>query len=230
VSKPNRLVLFDIDGTLLRGAGLHHKQALVEAIRRVTGISTTLDGVATSGMLDRDLIVRMLLDSGCSRHRIHAALIQIANEARRAYLRNCATDLRAAVCSGVLEFLERLRPHPITLGLVTGNLSTIAWKKVQLAGLRGFFNVGAFSEDGATRKDLARIAAHRARTRRLIQADARIALIGDHSNDIQAAKANGFRAIAVATGFTSLGELQAFQPDIAVQTLHELTRDELWRD
>jgi phosphoglycolate phosphatase len=229
VSKVNRLVLFDIDGTLLRGAGPHHKQALVQAIYRVTGLSTTLEGVPTSGMLDRDLIVRMLLDSGCSRRRIHASLLRILEEARRAYLRNCATDLRSAVCTGVLEFLKTLREERIALGLVTGNLSAIAWKKLELAALRGFFSIGAFSEDGTTRTHLARLAADRARTRGLITADAEIALVGDHSNDIQAAKANGFRAVAVATGFTSVEELQSFQPAITVSNLRELTPDELWR-
>ncbi|MBV8706786.1 MAG: hypothetical protein JO028_06340, partial [Acidobacteriaceae bacterium] len=66
MSRAAGIVLFDIDGTLLRGAGPHHKEALVEGIRRVTGITTTLDGVPTSGTLDRDLIALMLRVAGYS--------------------------------------------------------------------------------------------------------------------------------------------------------------------
>ena len=50
------LVLFDIDGTLLRRAGPHHRHALIEAVRRVTGLETTLDGVPVAGMLDRGIL------------------------------------------------------------------------------------------------------------------------------------------------------------------------------
>src|SRR5882724_11301062 len=49
------LVLFDIDGTLVRRAGAHHREALVEAVRRTVGLETTTDGVPVSGMLDRDI-------------------------------------------------------------------------------------------------------------------------------------------------------------------------------
>jgi len=57
---PRGLVLFDIDGTLLRRAGPHHRQALIEAVRRATGVETTIEGVPVSGMLDRDIVTQML--------------------------------------------------------------------------------------------------------------------------------------------------------------------------
>jgi phosphoglycolate phosphatase-like HAD superfamily hydrolase len=127
------------------------------------------------------------------------------------------------VCTGVREFLEQLREHEAVLGLVTGNLSEIGWKKVELAGLRDYFSVGAFSEDGHTRAELARIAAERARTYCEEIQRCLITLIGDHANDIEAAKANGFRSVAVATGVSSADELEKFSPDILVRDLRELT-------
>src|SRR5215475_8967425 len=54
------LILFDIDGTLLRRAGPHHREALVEAVRKVTGLETTTDNVPVAGMLDRDILRAML--------------------------------------------------------------------------------------------------------------------------------------------------------------------------
>ena len=60
------LVLFDIDGTLLRKAGPHHREALIAAVRSVTGIETTNHLIPTQGMLDRDIIAVMLRTAGAS--------------------------------------------------------------------------------------------------------------------------------------------------------------------
>jgi phosphoglycolate phosphatase len=222
VSRAESLVLFDIDGTLLRGAGAHHKDSLIEGIRRVTGLSTTLDGVPTAGMLDRDLIANMLRKLGHSERRIRMTLHQIMAECQNCYLANCRIDLQRNVCVGVPEFLAQLKARGAVLGLVTGNLSQIGWRKVDLAGLAAYFSVGAFAEDGTTRTRLAQVAARRALKQGLISRNTRTSLIGDHANDIEAAKGNGFQAVAVATGVTSLEELRAAEPDILVPDLTHL--------
>jgi phosphoglycolate phosphatase-like HAD superfamily hydrolase len=227
VKRSETLVLFDIDGTLVRAAGLHHKYSLIEGIRRVTGLSTTLDDVPTAGMLDRDLIVSMLRTVGQSKSGIRKILPQIIPECQGCYVANCAMDLRSSVCVGVPEFLAHLEERGAVLGLVTGNLSQIGWKKVELAGLRAYFSIGAFAEDGTTRTRLAQVAARRAVKQGLIGKNCRISLIGDHVNDVEAAKRNGFRAVAVATGVTSLEELRASQPDILVSNLTELDSGKL---
>lgn len=222
MTKSKNLVLFDIDGTLLRRAGPHHKQALIEGIRRATGLATHLEGVGTSGMLDRDLITVMLRAAGQSERRVRAVLQDVVNECQDAYLNNCAEDLRSSICPGMPEFLEVLNSRGAVLGLVTGNLSRIGWKKMELAGLREYFSVGAFAEDGKTRARLAQVAAQRAKREGLVARDCRIALIGDHPNDVAAAKANGFLAIAVATGVGPREELEAAGPDILVETVSDL--------
>ena len=121
------LVLFDIDGTLLRNAGAHHKSALIEGIRQVTGLSTTLDGVATSGMLDRDLIAGMMRASGASQRRIRIAMRAVMSVCQSQYEGNCAADLRDRVCPGVVDCLTELRKREAICGVVTGNLSAIGW-------------------------------------------------------------------------------------------------------
>ena len=68
------LVLFDIDGTLLRRAGPHHRQALIDSVRRVTGIETTTEGVPVQGMLDRDILTQMLANAGISGARIRRSM------------------------------------------------------------------------------------------------------------------------------------------------------------
>ncbi len=206
----------------MRGAGQHHKDALVEGIRRVTGRVTSLDGVPTSGMLDRDLIAAMLRASGESESRVRRSLSRIVAECQACYAESCAPDLNEFVCIGVREILGALQTRGASIGLVTGNLSSIGWKKIELAGLREYFLIGVFAENGRSRSRLAQIAAWRARRERLIGKDARISLIGDHTNDVLAAKANGFQAVAVATGISSLEELRASKPDILISNLTEL--------
>lgn len=222
------LVLFDIDGTLLRGAGPHHKQALIDGIRKVTGLSTHLDGISTSGMLDRDLITAMLKAANRKGRQIGEIMLEIIEECQNAYDANCPSDLAGFVCPGVSELLFELRGRGAVLGPVTGNLSRIAHRKMELAGLAEYFSVGAFAEDAETRTKLARVAAQRAIERNLVAPICRTSLIGDHPNDLAAAKANGFQSIAVATGLIPLQELEASQPDILVHTLEELDIEKLF--
>ena len=222
MSKARALVLFDIDGTLLRGAGHHHRQALIEGIRSATGVTTHLNGIATSGMLDRDLIANMLASAGYSRRRIRSELPHIMEACQASYCATCAIDLSEFLCAGVLDTMRELKHRDAVLGLVTGNLSGIGWRKMELAGLRSFFSVGAFAEDGSTRARLARIAALRAEKLGLVKRPCPTSLIGDHPNDVLAARLNGFRSVAVATGIPTFEELRAAEPDFLVRDLREL--------
>jgi phosphoglycolate phosphatase len=214
------VVLFDIDGTLLRNAGAHHKDALVAGIRKVTGLTTTLDGIATAGMLDRDLIRSMLRAAGISERRIREGMWKVVEACQSAYRECGVLDLRDRVCPGVFECLQELRARGAVLGVVTGNLTAIGWLKLEFAGLREYFSVGAFAEDGATRSRLALKAARRARHSG--PTGSKVSLIGDHANDILAAKANAFQAVGVATGVMPFEELKAHTPDILVRDLTEL--------
>ena len=221
------LVLFDIDGTLLRGAGQHHRQALIEGIREVTGLTTHLDGISTSGMLDRDLIAAMLRAAGHADWRIRRSLRRIMHKCQLAYCTNSTPELKQFVCAGVPDILAALRRRGAVLGLVTGNLSRIGWRKMELAGLREHFSVGAFAQDGRKRARLARVACQRAIKAGLVTRDARVSLVGDHPNDIKAARANRVRAIAVATGLASPEELASHSPDVLLPDLRSFQLDML---
>jgi phosphoglycolate phosphatase len=113
------------------------------------------------------------------------------------------------------------------MGLVTGNLSAIGWKKMELAGLRQWFCIGAFAEEAETRAELVAFAMARARELGFISQNTRISLIGDHPNDVRAAKANSIQAIATATGLTGIEALRAVGPDILVTDLTQLSVDQL---
>lgn len=196
------------------------------AVRRVTGIETTTDHVPVQGMLDRDIFAAMLRDAGVGNGRIRKWMPSLVEAAQRVYVRRCP-DLRRKVCPGVRQLLYSLDRRGAALGLVTGNLTRIGWKKMENAGLGRYFRFGAFSELGRTRADLVRLALKEARGRGWLGRDTRVALVGDHPNDILAARANRVRSVAVATGLSPLEELRAHAPDVLVADLRGLKWDTL---
>ena len=219
--KSPALVLFDIDGTLLRRAGPHHREALVDAVRVVTGLETTTDHIPVHGMLDPDILTRMMRDAGESAAFVRRHLPSIMRRAQAIYVRRCP-NLRRKTCPGVRRILYGLERRGVPVGLVTGNLTRIGWKKIECAGLRRYFRFGAFAETAPDRAALARNAVEHARRRRWIDGDARISLIGDAPSDILAARANGIQAIAVHTGISTREELAALEPDVLLEDLRGL--------
>lgn len=202
------LVLFDIDGTLVRRAGPHHRDALVAAVRRVIGVETRNDNIAVHGKLDTDILLEMMANAGVPRRRARAALASICREAERHYLRTVPV-LRRRTCPGVRRLLARLERRRAVLGLVTGNLQRIGWKKLDRADLKEYFRFGIFAEMASDRVALARLAVRRAEARRWINGTSRRILIGDTPNDVEAGRVNGLETVAVATGLCSLDELRS---------------------
>lgn len=215
------LVLFDIDGTLLRRAGPHHREALIHAVRKTTGLETSLEGVPVAGMLDCDILAAMLTAAGASKSLIRRHMPQMIVEAQRVYTRDCP-NLTRKVCPGARALLYRLWRKGVPAGLVTGNLTRIGWKKMEQAGLRRYLKFGAFAELAKDRAGLVRIAIRHALQQGWIDRNSFITLIGDHPNDIRAARANRIRSVAVATGIIEARELADHNPDILVPDLRAL--------
>jgi phosphoglycolate phosphatase-like HAD superfamily hydrolase len=212
------LVLFDIDGTLVRRAGAHHRQSLVDAVRRVSGLETSTDHIPVHGMLDPDIITRMMRDAGASQAQIRREMPAIILRAQQIYVRS-VPDLRRKACPGVRRLLRRLEERGALLGLVTGNLTRIGWKKLDRAGLKPYFRFGAFGEMAPDRAGLARLAIRHARARGWIDRDTPISLVGDAPSDIIAAQRNGIRAIAVHTGISTREDLLVYAPDLILADL-----------
>src|SRR4051794_27458440 len=144
------LVLFDIDGTLLRRAGSHHKEALLAAVKEVTGHDTCFDRIPTGGMLDRDLIRALLRETPARIKEIERWMPAIVESAQQHYDAMCP-ELHDKLCPGVRDLLQTLIDSGIPAGLVTGNLTAIGWRKMEACGLRSYFDVGAFAEMARTR-------------------------------------------------------------------------------
>jgi len=205
-------VLFDIDGTLVRRSGPHHRQALSVAVREIFGRDATTDGIPVHGMLDHDILAAMLARVGVTEAEARLRMTELQLAAEEYYLRECP-DLRHAACPGVRPLLERLRLSQVPLALVTGNFTRIGWRKLERAGLSQYFQFGAFAEMAPTRGELAALAARELRAR------GRVYLVGDAPSDIAAARANGFTAISVYTGVSSREDLAALAPDYLLKSL-----------
>ncbi|MBM3735410.1 MAG: HAD family hydrolase [Acidobacteria bacterium] len=221
------LILFDIDGTLIRKAGPHHRQALEAAVRNITGLATSTDGIPVQGMLDRKILEEMLRRAGAPPRDIARHMPALVAAAQRIYLRNSPPALHDKVCPGVRPLLAKLSRRGIPAALVTGNLSRIGWRKMERAGLRRHFRFGAFAEQAHERAGLVHLALRQAARAGWTGPATPVWLVGDHPNDVYAAKSNGVRSVAVATGVAPAEELRRAQPDLLVDTLSSLTVETL---
>jgi len=212
------LVLFDIDGTLVRRAGPHHRQALVDAVRRVIGIETTTDSIPVHGMLDPDILTSMMRAAHVDDRAISGHMPAVIEAAQDIY-QTTVPDIRDKICPGVIPLLDDLLKRGVALALVTGNLTRIGWRKLERAGLNQYFRFGAFGEMAPTRGALARLAIDQARREGITGS---VSLIGDATQDVQAARENNIRAIAVRTGITPPEDLERSAPDLLVDDLTQL--------
>jgi phosphoglycolate phosphatase-like HAD superfamily hydrolase len=210
-----RLILFDIDGTLLwtDGAG---RRAIQRALLDEMGTAGPIDGYRFDGKTDPQIVRELLTLAG---HPEAEAEARISAVCRR-YVGLLAAELAQPVQStrllpGVPELLAALEPHETAgralVGLLTGNLEGGAALKLRAAGLDpARFAVGAFGSDSARRPDLPAIAAERAarRTgRRFVGAD--VVIVGDTPDDVACGRPIGARTVAVATGFYDEVQLRA---------------------
>jgi phosphoglycolate phosphatase len=214
-----RVLLFDIDGTLIRSGGAG-KAAMEEGLRSEFGVKELHDNVPYSGRTDpsigRDLLNIHGLDS------CEANILRL----RDAYLRhlpNCLRRFQGIVLPGVRELLERLKSvDGIALGLLTGNIREGARHKLSHYGLWDYFAFGGFADGIHDRDDVARGALIEAT--RHIQREihpSRIWVIGDTPLDVKCARAIGAKAVAVATGWHPVEELEKSGADWVLRDLSE---------
>jgi phosphoglycolate phosphatase len=217
---PKRLLLFDIDGTLIHsgGAGLH---ALKLAFTERFGVTDDFHDIEIAGMTDSGIVVSIL-----DKHKIPAT-----NENVSAFLDSYVHFLslelprrKGKLLPGVLELLEKLKSRPnLVLALLTGNVSRGAQLKLKHYGVWHFFEFGAFADDHHDRNRLGTVARARAKEKHGRQFSAsEIDVIGDTPRDIACGKAFGARTIAVATGTWSRDELVNYQPDFLIDDLSDV--------
>ncbi|MFL6528799.1 MAG: HAD family hydrolase [Chthoniobacterales bacterium] len=212
-----RLLLWDIDGTLVNtgGAGI---ESLKRMVRERFGAEDDLRDIEIAGKTDAAILRDIL-----RKYNVEATERPI-REFGDDYLLGLETELPRCdgrVLPGIGELLTRLKERPhIVLGLLTGNLERGAKMKLEHYGLWQFFEFGAFADDHHDRNELGAFARIRAREKHGHDFDAvDIDVIGDTGHDISCGKAFGARTIAVATGSWSRERLAAQKPDFLFDDL-----------
>ena len=200
------LLLFDIDGTLVRRANAAHADALHEALLRVHRVDTRAVGLSVlpAGRTDGEIARLLLLEAGVSAERIDERADDVREVTCEVYGHTCEADLSDFVVPGIPSLLEWLGSlEGVRLALVTGNFEPVARLKLRrAAGLGRWFPTGqgGFGSDSEDRTMLPELARRRAGADGVPWPRERTIVIGDTPRDIACARADGLRCVAVATG------------------------------
>ncbi len=217
-----KLVLFDIDGTLLTTdqAGV---DAANMAFSEIYDIANDSTGTVMSGQTGL-----LTFQEALDRHQLPGTddAFSVFNDRYLVHLRYTLQEphRQRRLMPGIPPLLDALAEQPdIILGLVTGNPAMAAQLKLEAFGIWHYFRVGAYGDDAADRNALVPIAQERTRTHLGHDIPAqRIFVVGDTPRDIACARAHNAWAIAVATGSYEADVLQQHEPDHCLPDLGDI--------
>lgn len=216
-----KLVLFDIDGTLV-DSGKQPRRAFAEAMLEVYGETGDIYHHDFSGKTDPRIMLDLLSEVGFTRDDV----IRWLPSARDAYLDRLDEYLHRdhmRLLPGLPALLDVLAARKdVALGLLTGNFERGARIKLSRFGIEGYFRFGSYGDEQFDRNDLPPVALDRAHAllgRRFDPADALI--VGDSLRDVECAQAHGLKVLAVSTGWTPPGKLAAANPDWLIDSLED---------
>lgn len=214
-----KLLLFDIDGTILMTHGVG-RRAVERALTALAGRPITAKGVSFSGKTDPQILREVLLANGVAAAEA-AAMLNDAIVAYSEAMQDLLVPERVQLLEGVRPLLEHLHTHPdVHLALLTGNVEPMAYLKLQAVGLDHHFAFGAFGSDHADRPELPPIAIRRAWEHTGHQFHGPdVVIIGDTEHDIHCGRGVGAFSVAVCTGHFPREHLAAFGPDVLLDDL-----------
>ena len=216
-----RLLLFDIDGTLIR-VNSSGRSAVRHALEHTFGRPLNIDGISFSGKTDPQILSEILDHHGLPLTRGDAAFDQVLE----CYTENFLERVKPADVDrlpGVRGLLDRLSAlEDITLGLITGNLETTAYFKLAAADIDQHFSFSAFGSDHHDRHELSPLALERARTATGYPFEGRdTVVIGDTPHDVSCGRVVDAQTVAVCTGRISKNELSRAAPDLLLEDLSD---------
>ena len=215
-----KLLLFDIDGTLLttNGAG---RPAVESALAEVVGRPVSTAGISFSGKTDPQILREVLAHNGADEVLLNGRFPE-AVEAFQRTMHRVFDPAGVDALDGACALVEHLAADErVQLALLTGNLEAMAYLKVGAIGFgRAHFPFGAFGSDSEERNDLPAIALERAAAHagRAFPCEDTI-VIGDTPRDVECGRRAGCTVVAVATGRFGPDELAAHGPDVLFDSL-----------
>jgi phosphoglycolate phosphatase len=220
-----RLILFDVDGTLVDTAGAG-RRAMERAFRELFGVDgfEAAAQVEFAGRTDPVIFAAVAQVMGIAPERFRADWDDLVSRFLDALRDQMAQpDPRRRTLPGVLPLVAALAARTDAhLGLVTGNLELGARTKLEPFGLNGYFPDGGFASDDADRRVIARIAwQRRAASSGIAFRPEQVTVVGDTAHDVDCARSNGFRSVAVSSGWVSRESLERAAPDYLFDVLSD---------
>ena len=196
-----KLILFDIDGTLIDSSRNDRFAQAINNLHKL-GVQINKD---YRGSTDQLILMALLKDEGWDDQQIAIAMPELVKELDRIHEQSFQKG-SIKILPGVHELLRALAKHNVGLGLITGNLESVARRKLQDIKIYSFFSVGGFGSDPhTTRAELIDLAVQRARFKNRKDD---VYIIGDTPRDILAAKEAGIvNSVGVANGYRETQEL-----------------------
>jgi phosphoglycolate phosphatase-like HAD superfamily hydrolase len=221
-----RLVLFDIDGTLVH-TGSAGTRAFAKTFATEFNLHHGSEKMKFAGRTDVSLVREFFRIHGLPETPEH---FRQFFERYVFWLDHILAHSHGGVCPGVREFIRDLQalPNPPALGLLTGNIRLGAEIKLRHFGLWETFRFGGFADDHEDRDHIA--VAALGRGRRVLGKNLsppEVVVVGDTPFDVRCGKFIGAKVLAVATGGAKLDELKKSQPDWAVEDLTRVSAREI---
>jgi phosphoglycolate phosphatase-like HAD superfamily hydrolase len=217
-----KLLLFDIDGTILLSGGAATRAAN-RAFKKIYGIPNVMDGIKPDGKTD-PIILREMFHKGLERDFLPEEAIRVFKE-YLLFLREEIVDSEGfRIMPGIPEVLKALsKREGVIMGIATGNIEEGAWIKLSHAGLESYFKFGGFGSDSEDRGQLIRTAIERGKA--IVKHNGefeRVFVIGDTPFDIVHGREAGAKTVAVATGSYSAHDLYMYDPDHLFEDLSDV--------
>lgn len=214
-----RLLLFDIDGTLIRSNSAG-RSVMAYALETVYGTAGPIEDYRMGGKTDRRIIADLLTAVNIPKAKIEAGLPEVyrlmTEKGAEIFPER---DMR--VCPGIETLLATLQTRPdAVVGLLTGNIEGVAPLKLAAAGIEpSQFRLGAYGSDHADRNKLPQVAMQRANELTgCTFIGANTTIIGDTPADILCARAGNATAVAVASGWHAAHTLNDHHPDFLFES------------
>lgn len=219
-----KLILFDVDGTLIRSAGAG-RIAMNRAFEKVFGVTNGFESVPMMGRTD-PIILKEVMRA----HDIEWSAFAV-QQFQTEYFPMLDEELKVPrpgvrICPGIesLLFSLKMMPH-CYLGLLTGNWKLGAYSKLRHFKLNDYFMFGAFADDKEDRNRLVPVAIDRFKQKTGHSIDiTNVFVIGDTVLDIECGRVHGAKTIAVATGIQSFDVLNRENPDYCFHNFSDLPR------
>ncbi len=202
----NLLVLFDIDKTLIDRSECHH-QAFIHAFKKIYGVDTSVEVINYHGKTDPQIMHEVLLAEGLDENDICPFKNDFLSLLSNYFVSNVKYD-KIKVMDGAVPLLKELENRKVLLGLLTGNIETIAYSKLNHVDIGHYFKLGGFGSDSYYRANLVLNAIQRAENDfGFVRNKNNVFVVGDTPLDVAAGLKVGILTIGVASGEYSKDEL-----------------------